>query len=84
MKTCALGPTGSFTGGGKVTITEYANTSFNKTVNGLCGASTTSNDLVVSYHGNWHSTAAVTSITLTISGGGNFSANDAFSLAATN
>lgn len=84
MKSCALGATGSFTGGGKVIINEYANTSFNKIESGACGGSLASDSLVVSYFGNWHSTAAITSITLTIAGGGNFSAGDSFSLAATN
>jgi hypothetical protein len=82
---CGLGKTGSFAGGGKVVFPGYSGTAFYKTANGDCyqGTSSTSFAYKTNVGMAWHSTAAITSITLILSAG-NFSAGDTFVLYGTN
>lgn len=62
-----------------VDILDYANTNKNKTVRALDGVHGSST-IVEIKSGGWFSTAAVTSITLSISGGTNFVTGSRFSL----
>jgi hypothetical protein len=75
---CSIGQNGAFSGGGKIYIPQYASTTFDKTATGQCGSSSASTTFQggANYAMTWHSTAAITSITLTPSSG-NFQIGDA-------
>jgi hypothetical protein len=63
-----------------VDILDYTNTSKNKTIKSQAGYETNSNGTVYLYSGLWLNTAAISTITLTDSSGGNFTTYSQFAL----
>lgn len=72
--------TGSNWGGTIIDILDYANTSKFKTVRALGGADGNGSGYVTLTSGNWRSTSAITSISITPDGGTTFSQYSSFAL----
>lgn len=72
--------TGSNWGGTVIDILDYANTSKFKTVRALGGADGNGSGYVTLTSGNWRSTSAITSISITPDGGTTFSQYSSFAL----
>lgn len=88
---CVVGDSASQTGGGTITILNANSTaSIYKVINAQCTAATGSLSFVgFTWYAGWNGTAAITSITLTLTGGsaggsGNFTAGTTVSIYGTN
>jgi hypothetical protein len=75
----SVSPTNVF-GASIVDITDYANTSKNKTIRSLGGIDNNGSGVLSFNSALWRSTSAVTSITLTVLSGTNFQQNTQFAL----